>query len=173
MNYENKYIDDYFRQHEQEIPVSYDPESWKSVAAMLDAQNDSPAPEPPVPVRIPPALWWVCGLLLLSTLFVKLSYQPQEKAPVTPVQSLENQTESLISAPPADVQKPGIQKQSLPAGKINGKVSEQAPGSSANASQPEITTVRADTLKSLPVPASPDTTLLLKKPVKKKKHLFW
>ena len=66
MNYENKYTDDYFRQHEQEIPVSYDPESWKSVAAMLDAHNGIPAPPPPAPVKIPPALWWVCGLLLLS-----------------------------------------------------------------------------------------------------------
>lgn len=172
MNYENKYTDDYFRQHEQEIPVSYDPESWKSVAAMLDAHNGIPAPPPPAPVKIPPALWWVCGLLLLSTLFVKLSYQPQQKAPA-PVQSIENQTENLITEPPADVQNPDIKKQSLPAIKSSGKASEQAPAQIEKSIQPVVAPVGSDSLKGLPVPVQPDSTTLLKKPVKKKKHLFW
>lgn len=172
MNYENKYIDDYFRQREQEIPVSYDPESWKSVAAMLDAQNGVPAPPPPAAVKIPPALWWVCGLLLLSTLFVKLSYQPQEQSPA-PVQSVENPSENLIAAPPAEVQKPDIKKQSLPATKNNGKPSVQAPVQFENVTQPVVTSVGSDSLKGLPVPVQPDSTTLLKKPVKKKKHLFW
>lgn len=172
MNYENKYTDDYFRQHEQEIPVSYDPESWKSVAAMLDAHNGIPAPPPPAPVKIPPALWWACGLLLLSTLFVKLSYQPQEKAPA-PVQSVESQPENLNTVSPVDISQPDIQQQSLPAAKSLGKVSEHVPSPSEKPVQPAITPAGADSLKVLPVPVQPDSTTLLKKPVKKKKHLFW
>jgi len=172
MNYENKYTDDYFRQHEQEIPVSYDPESWKSVAAMLDAHNGTPAPPPPAPVKIPPALWWVCGLLLLSTLFVKLSYQPQEKAPA-PVQSVENQTEDANTIPPVEVAKPAIQKQNLPATKNSGSTAPPAPAQIEKNIQPVVTPVGSDSLKGLSLPVQTDSTTLLKKPVKKKKHLFW
>ena len=177
-------VDEYFRQREAEIPVTFDPKHWEQLSAALDAAA-RPETLPTVTPRNTPRNikgWWVSGiwiLLLLTSAWIFLQrvdgtvpvpgevFQEQQMAPAVPHQKPAPAQPAMSGASEeTNVQKEKFKKENSAPGAIEenwtpaetGRVEATAPDSTRNL--PAISPV------SLPDSAS--TT-----PKKKKKHIFW
>jgi len=191
-------VDEYFRQHEAEIPVTFDDRHWSQLAAMLDAAETPGAPGGTVQVSAPRKTrfrggkgWWAPGIWILAVITAFwLIWQTAGSSAAENGDSRYPTAES-----PADIQSvaPKAEKE-LPkpeAGNVaepaNGAMSEQdaaLPGTSAPGPQTpeseltgsgEFTLPAAtDSIAARTFPVVPaDTAVQETKPVKKKKHLFW
>lgn len=182
---EQTWVDDHFRRHEADIPVTFDPKHWEQLAVALDeaTRPENPIPPPSPAGRKPSGKikgWWVsgvCALLLLSSAWV-LWQRTQVAAPVVPaVNSTPEKPPPAGSAAPA----PPVSGAAEETGTTLPKHQElefTRNSSAENSAQPtpdpnSEPLPTADTLqRHLPAPGiTPvDTTSTGKK---KKKHLFW
>lgn len=191
-------VDEYFRQHEAEIPVTFDNQHWSQLAAMLDAAETPGTPGGTVHVSAPRKTrfrggkgWWAPGIWILAVITAFwLIWQTAGSS------AAENSDSRYPSAEaPSDIQSvaPKAEKE-LPkpvtgkvAEPVNGAMPEQdaalpvisAPG--AQKQESELTgfgefarPAAADSVVTRTFPVVPvDTAVQETKPVKKKKHLFW
>lgn len=87
------FIDDYFRQHEAEIPVTFNPKHWEQLAAALgDTARNTPPPPPSTTQKnfLRTKAWWFFGSgFLLFAVWVLLY----------PSDNLNSNAEQTISEP--------------------------------------------------------------------------
>lgn len=188
-------VDEYVRQREPEIPVTFDPEDWNRLAAELDAAA-VPQPErtvPPLPAPKPKSFrgvkgWWVSGiwvLALLGTTWVLWQRVGHTHAvSEMPIEAEKPETEVLEPAP-SGTTSPSAKSSGAalapsapadqgerPAGAEHARDASVVPSDlSEGAAQPEgadLNQTAADSTHRLPAfPADSART------EKKKKHLFW
>lgn len=187
---EQTWVDDHFRRHETDIPVTFDPKHWEQLAAALDevTRPEGLVPPPSPAGRKPSGKikgWWVsgvCALLLLSSAWV-LWQRTQVAAPVVPA------INSASEKPQPDMPAPAVS--ALPASPVSGTAEkpettvhehqeaesiQEIPAENlehrAPASNNEILPAADSVQKQLTTPANtPADTVSTGK--KKKKHLFW
>lgn len=179
------FIDDYFRQHEPEIPVTFNPKHWEQLAAALgDAARDIPPPPPSTTRKhfFRTKAWWVFGLgFLLFTVWVSLHPSDNlnssaektisEPSSVSPPADTNWENQSLVSAPnpvPQIRVKPDRGFKALPG--------PQAQAPESNSQEAKTSTI----LKSDSIfqnfdlqPIAPQDSIAPKPLKKKKKGLFW
>lgn len=183
-------VDEYFRQREADIPVTYNPDDWAQLAAALDAAAKLP-PVPGTPAPPPPQArrfrgvkgWWVAGLFLLLLTSAWVAWEqglPGRPAAISPAAATPAPGSTTGAAPeqapaPAPAPVPVLETPSKgPAPALalppatGPAAAATAPGAGPN--EPEAALPRVDTLSTSVAPQ--DTTKV--KPVqKKKKNLFW
>ena len=190
---EQTWVDDHFRRHEADIPVTFDPKHWEQLTAALDHATRPGTPISP-PSSSPTAGnkpfgkikgWWVSGvwvLLFLSSAWV-LWQRTQVAEPVPPAIDSTSETPQATPAPPVPApppvpsvsgaaEKPGSTQSAHGAMETTREIPAENPVHSTPAPKSEIPPA-ADSLRMLqPAPAdSPPDTLSAGK--RKKKHLFW
>lgn len=177
-------VDEYFRQREADIPVTYNPDDWAQLAAALDAAAKLPpasAPPPPQARRFRGVKgWWVAGLFLLLLTSAWVAWEqglPGRPASISPAATTPAPGSTAGAAPehaPVPVPAPAplletpskVPAPSTALPPANAPAAATAPGPN----EPEAALPRIDTLSTSVVPQ--DTTRA--KPVqKKKKNLFW
>jgi hypothetical protein len=191
-------VDEYFRQHEAEIPVTFDNQHWSQLAAMLDAAETPGAPGGTVNRPAPRKTfrggkgWWAPGIWILAV--ITTFWMIWQTAGSSAAENGDSRYPTVES--PADIQSvaPKAEKE-LPkpvtgkvAEPVNGAMPERdvalpaisAPG--AQKQESELTgsgeftrPAVADSIVTRNLPVVPgDSAVQETKPVKKtKKHLFW
>ena len=184
-------VDEYFRQREADIPVTYNPDDWAELAAALDAAAKLPpasgapasAPPPPQARRFRGVKgWWVAGLflLLLTSAWVAweqgLPGRAAYTSPATTTSAPGATTGTAIEQAPAPVPAPAPvlempSKVPAPAPALppaNAPAATTAPDASPN--EPTSALPMVDTLSTS---VAPQDTIHAKPVQKKKKNLFW
>ena len=177
------FIDDYFRQHEAEIPVTFNPKHWEQLAAALgDTARDIPPPPPSTAQKnfFRTKTWWVFGLgFLLFAVWVSLY----------PSDNLNSNAEQTISepssvSPPADTNwenqssspdpvphiriKPDRGSKALPEPKAQDPESNSQEAKTSTILNPDSILQNFDLQ-----PIAPQDSIAPKPLKKKKKGLFW
>lgn len=189
---EQTWVDDHFRRHEADIPVTFDPKHWEQLAAALDhaTRPGTPFPRPSSPTAGNKPFgkikgWWVSGvwvLLFLSSAWV-LWQRTQVAEPVPPAIDSTSETPQATPAPPVPApppvpsvsgaaEKPGTTQPEHKAAETTREIPAENPVHGTPAPKSEIPPA-TDSLRILqPAPAdSPADTMSTGK--RKKKHLFW
>ncbi len=192
-------VDEYFRQHEAEIPVTFDDRHWSQLAAMLDAAETPGTPGGMVQESAPRKTrfrggkgWWAPGIWILAVITAFwLIWQTAGSSAAEnggsryPASEAPSDFQSVAPKAEKELPKPVTGKVAEPA---NGLMPEQdvalpaisAPG--AQKQESELTgsgelarPAVADSIVTRNLPAVPgDSAVQETKPVKKtKKHLFW
>lgn len=190
-------VDAYFRQHEAEIPVTFDAQHWNQLAALLDAAE---SPDAPGGVAQPVAPrktrfrggkgWWASGIWILAvtTIFWLIwqtagSSAAENGSSYYPTVETPADVQSVVPVPEKELPKPVTGNVAEPA---NGAMSEQndaLPATSGRGVQQqeseltgfgEYTRPAVDSIVTRTSPIAPvDSAVQETKPVRKKKHLFW
>lgn len=188
-------VDEYFRQHEADIPVQYDPNDWAQLAAALDAAQGKtpPPPQPPRARRFRGVKgWWMTGLwllLLLPTAWVVWEQVVLRPAPgnvddleIAPMPSPESGTLSNdrrlgnpadpVSAGKSTEDAAGSGRKSLAPPLVSDWPLAQ-PAAGPESSVSEIPKPPVDSIRVLAAPLDSANTEKAPPAKKKKKHLFW
>jgi hypothetical protein len=185
-------VDEYFRQHEAEIPVPFDDRHWSQLAAMLDAAETPGVPGGTGKVAAPRKNrfrggkgWWASGIWILAVMtafwiiWQTTGNNAAENGRVFPAQP-ETSVGSPAGSPGEIPQKAGndglSQQEKKPAAKSDESQSgynDPAPGTENIMIDP-IDSAGMRGIPSGDAPVMPaDSVPVETKPVKKKKHLFW
>jgi hypothetical protein len=190
-------VDAYFRQHEAEIPVTFDAQHWNQLAALLDAAEtpDVPGgaakPVAPRKTRFRDGKgWWASGIwiLVVMTAFW-MTWQTTGNSAAEngdsryPTDQTPADVQSVSPVPEKELPKPAAGNVAEPA---NGAMPEQhdaLPATGGRGDQQQeseltgsgaLTRPAVDSIVTRTSPAAPvDSTIQETKPAKKKKHLFW
>lgn len=186
-------VDEYFRQRESGIPVTYNPEDWSHLATMLDSAEspDTPALQaPPRKTRFRGGKgWWASGIWIVSvTSLFWIIWQTSGNSAAEPHQHIPATAETVADAPGGVV--PVRENENKTFGH-SGSLGER--GASANKPAPAaaiepipkpessgetgkvILPSPADSFSTHQAPFTPLDSISqeIKPEKKKKKHLFW
>lgn len=189
-------VDEFFRQHEAEIPVSYDPENWNQLTALLDsAQPDGTPKIPPTPATSSRLRfrngkgWWVSGVWVLTITIASwviwqtagssipensngIPVVPSDAPAASPIGGTAIEAKTEAGSKSKTSTSSGVQvlgNQVL----VNEKGSA-GPNSVSGRDSVNTFFYARDSLLSQPNLALPADSIPAEKPqVKKKKHLFW
>lgn len=179
------HIDEYFRQHEAEVPIVFDQAHWQQLSAALDAAHSRPqAPAPTAPTKWQTTHLWItatlAGLLILA---IYLLLQGPNPAP-TPQATPPAPATSNSPEPPRDSLAETQNRRDQTDRQTKGQLETPAsfvPASGAGAPAPsgEKMPLAKDSVNQRPVlqpmvPPADSSTAQPTTPIKKKKkHLFW
>ncbi len=180
-------VDEYFRQHEGEIPVTYDPEHWDRLATALDnaqpAAPDTPAlRKPSRPRRFRGGKgWWVSGiwLLAISTAIWLVWQQANSSIPRPDLIQSETITGPVQQAPKSPAPTSADSRQTAVTDAGNPPAASPAPAlptpeTAAPETTPTAVLQPTDSTAIHPAPeVRKDSLRTEQKPVRKKKNLFW
>ena len=186
-------VDQYFQQHEADIPVTFNPKHWQQLAATLDSAARAEPPLTPSsgtrkPFRAGKG-WWVSGvwvLAFLTSAWVLTQYVNSNTVPASgnPVEE-ERAAPATEVAPESTYRAPALPPASDVPAKTSGRLESQSRSTTlsdddANANaqnKTDIEEVGTDTLQALhpirPAPSADSTATLQAPAKKKKKYLFW
>lgn len=179
------HIDEYFRQHEAEVPIVFDQAHWHQLSAALDAAPSRPqTPAPTTPTKWQTVHLWVIatltGLLILAIYLLLQGPKPAPAPQVTPPAPATSNSPELPRDGLSEAKNRRDQENSQTQSRLETPASfVPASGADAPAPSGEKMPLAKDSVNQRPilqpiVPPADSSTAKPTAPIKKKKrHLFW